>query len=94
MRYTFDPNKDALNIAKHGISLSAGPLVFFDARHIIRQSPPSPEWGEERWVAIGTIHGVVYAVVYTNRTDERRLISIRKARRNERQRYDSGNRGV
>jgi uncharacterized DUF497 family protein len=28
MQFTFDPRKDAANIAKHGLSLSDAPLVF------------------------------------------------------------------
>ena len=28
MRFTFDPNKDTANIAKHGLSLADAPVVF------------------------------------------------------------------
>jgi len=28
MRFTFDPNKDAANIVKHGLSLADAPLVY------------------------------------------------------------------
>jgi uncharacterized DUF497 family protein len=41
--------------------------------------------GEERWVAIGALPwGTVFAIVYTMRGENRRIIWVRPARRNER----------
>jgi hypothetical protein len=43
--------------------------------------------GEERVVAIGSIEGVEIVVVYVTRGQRRRIISARRAHRNERQDY-------
>ena len=40
-------------------------------------------YGEPRYIALGMLHGVVVPVVYTERRDEVRLSSIRKALKHE-----------
>ena len=45
MRFAFDSNKDASNLAKHGLSLSDAPLVF-NARN--KLTLESPQGGEDR----------------------------------------------
>jgi hypothetical protein len=84
-RISFDPAKDALNIAKHGLPLSlaadlewASALVWRDLRR---------DYGEVRMVAIGYIGLRLYQVVFVDRADERRLISLRKANVRETRRY-------
>ncbi len=84
--FEWDAAKNALNLAKHGISFEeiqdifAGPiLVAEDSRR---------EYGEVRKLAIGSLAGrIVIVVVYTERAGKIRLISARKANRGERREY-------
>ncbi|HQY09926.1 MAG TPA: BrnT family toxin [Burkholderiaceae bacterium] len=87
MRFTFDPNKDAAHIAKHGLSLADAPLVF-DAPH--RLTLESPRSDERRWmdVALVEVAGLVLVLVYVLRElDEVRAISLRRASKQERKLY-------
>ncbi len=45
------------------------------------------DYGERRLVSIGEIDGEVFAIVYTWRGANRRIISARRARRRERDAY-------
>ena len=47
----------------------------------------SPRMNEERWLAIGVVDGIEIAVVYTIRNGCRRIITVRRARTNERRDY-------
>jgi uncharacterized protein len=86
MRFECDPKKDQENRGKHGFSLSAGRVVFEDP-NILDEFDDRDFDGEERWVAIGWVGPVLAYVVYTDRGDVRRLISVRKATADEQARY-------
>lgn len=66
----FDPAKDAINRAKHGISLAR--WVDLRVRSIIRDS--RFDYGEDRFRAYGYIDGLAYCLVFTYR-DRLRPIS-------------------
>jgi uncharacterized DUF497 family protein len=80
----FDPVKDALNRARHGIGLGdfagfdADPLVTVDARR---------DYGEVRYRAVGRIEGRGYCPVFTYRGPRMRLISLRAAHEQEMRRH-------
>ena len=85
MRLEFDPEKDAGNQAKHGVSLSlAGELdweaalVWIDERF---------EYGELRMIALAPETKVLYYVAFVDRGDVRRVISVRRANRREVKHY-------
>ncbi len=87
MQFTFDPDKDAANIEKHGLSLADAPLVF-DA--LDKLTLESPKAGEARLmdVALVEVAGVVLVLVYVKReTNEVRAISLRRASKQERTLY-------
>ena len=89
MRFTFDPDKDATNITKHGLSLSDAELVFDAPDKLTLQSFRG---GEARLmdVALVEIAGVVLVLVYVMRTSkEVRAISLRRASKQERKLYAS-----
>lgn len=58
---------------------------FFDGRPIL--SAPSPRGVEERWVSIGELDGEMIAIVWTLRGAATRIITMRKARDEEKRRY-------
>ena len=77
MNITWDPAKNRENQRKHGINFDDAKTVFQDPDRI--EVLDDRDYGEERWVAIGTIGEIVALVVYTERNGGIRLISARKA---------------
>lgn len=75
---TFDPAKDAANIAKHGVSLAlAAEMVIEEAVVLIDDRK---NYGETRYNAYGPIRGKLYALTFTLRGANVRAISLRRAR--------------
>lgn len=86
MRYTWDKAKNAANIAKHHVDFAEA-AEFFDGRVIVR-ADSRRNYGEKRFIAIGEIQGIVFSLVYTDRSsDERRIISLRRANQKERRTF-------
>lgn len=77
----FDDEKDAANIAKHGISLRAAG-VLLSRPHLIDLDDRFA-YGEERWKATGEIAGRLFVCIYAERGDVYRIISLRSATRRE-----------
>jgi uncharacterized DUF497 family protein len=85
VRFEFDPNKDRLNIGKHGLSLSLAEsldweaaLLWVDERH---------DYGEIRVLSLAPSTNILYYVAFVDRADTRRIISLRRANRREVKRY-------
>lgn len=85
MAVEFDPGKDAANIAKHGVSLSAACEMALDDAVIVADT--RFDYGEERFNAYGLIRGALHAMTFTLRGDDIRVISLRRARPKEVKRY-------
>ena len=83
-QFEWDPIKNRMNITKHGISffkaakIFDGPLLEEDTRQ---------DYGETRIIALGRSEGRILYVVYTRRNSVIRIISARKANRDERAEY-------
>ena len=60
MRFTWDEQKNAANLAKHGVSFERATPVFDDPRAV---SLPDDFELEERWLTIGLVNGVLVLVV-------------------------------
>lgn len=88
MIFEWDEDKARSNLEKHGISFVAALAVFGDPRRIERLDLRR-HYGEDRVQLIGRSKGRVLFVVYTRRGDVIRLISARRANRNERQAYET-----
>ncbi len=87
MKLTYDPNKDAANIAKHGLSL-ADALLVFDAPDKLTLTSPKGDEARLMDVAMVAVAGVVLVLVYVMREpDELRAISLRRASKQERMLY-------
>lgn len=80
MKFTWDENKNQLNIRKHGISFYDAAYVFSDPFAL---SIPDDEHSEteERWLLLGkSLNEQMLLVVHTFRYDDIiRIISARKA---------------
>jgi uncharacterized DUF497 family protein len=82
---TFDPDKDAANIAKHGVSLAlASEIDILAVREDDRR-----DYGETRYIAFGLINGERYCLVFADRAGTVRAISLRRAHTKEFNRYVS-----
>jgi len=85
-RFEWDENKNRQNIRKHGFDFADAEEMFCG---ILLFSPDVREdYGESRWVGIGTTRGRTAVVVFTERGPETiRIISLRKATRRESKQY-------
>jgi uncharacterized DUF497 family protein len=79
----FDPAKEAINFAKHGISLAR--WVDLDVLAIVRDD--RFDYGEPRFRAYGLLDGEPHCLVFTTRDRTSRPISLRRAHTKEFKRY-------
>jgi uncharacterized DUF497 family protein len=87
MRITFDHTKDAANLIKHGCSLSDASLIEWET---LWAKPDSRrDYGEPRQIGFAYLGLRLYCVIFTDRGDERRIISLRKANNREIKHYAS-----
>jgi uncharacterized protein len=86
VEFEWDPAKDVTNTKKHGIGFEDARRVFDDPQLLIEESSGG-DYGELRRLAIGRFGSFVITVVFTDRFERRRIISARRARRDERERY-------
>ena len=82
LEFEWDSAKAASNLRKHGISFPYATRVFLDPDRQERLDTEE-EYGEERWLVLGRVDDFVLVVVYTIRGSNIRLISARKAHRND-----------
>lgn len=85
----FDPDKDAINHDRHGLSLIFGDTVMEDPDHLILPSI-RPQDGEDRFKAVGLVEGKLYTAVFTWRGDRPRFISVRRSNQGEKRVYRAG----
>lgn len=86
MEVEWNNAKAASNLAKHGIDFMDAKNIFLDPSRVEREDPRP--YAEIRIQVIGLVNDVVLLVVYTEREGRYRIISARRASRDERRRYD------
>ena len=84
MNFEWDERKRRSNLEKHGLDFIDVSAVFEDP-HVVVPSVHKSE--EERFLAIGLLEGRYVTVVYTVRAEAMRIISFRRARHEEREKY-------
>lgn len=87
MDVEFDPAKDAINIAKHGVSLAFGAELFEDPDVLILPSIRQVD-REDRFKAIGLIDGKLWTAVHVVRGGAIRFLSVRRSNDGEQRSYD------
>ncbi|MFC0407893.1 BrnT family toxin [Roseomonas elaeocarpi] len=85
MPITFDPAKDAKNLAVHKVSLAFGALVLADAVGVVEDERQN--YGETRMKAFAEVGGLWWACVFTVRGDETRIISVHRVKEREARRW-------
>lgn len=81
--FDWDAEKRRINVAKHGLDFTRA-IKIFSGITVERLSVKS---NEVRFRATGYCEGIPLTVIYTWRGNKRRIISARRAKRNERQEY-------
>ena len=90
MLITWDPNKAAANLDKHGVDFRDAATVFTDPLSATFPSEDHSE-RESRFLTIGeSTKGELLVVAHTEEDDIIRMISARGATRQERRFYEKG----
>jgi uncharacterized protein len=91
MEFGWNPEKAAINWRKHNISFQEATTVFDDSLSVTFPDPDH-SIGENRYVIIGISRsGQLLVVSHTDRENYTRIISARRASRQERRFYEEGN---
>jgi uncharacterized DUF497 family protein len=91
MRFAWDEVKAAENLRKHGVSFEEGSTVFADANARLKPDPDHSQ-EEDRFILLGfsaKLRVLVVCHAYRENDKVIRIISARKATRNERKQYES-----
>ncbi len=86
MQFEWDEGKNERNLAKHGLSFAGAALVFLDLDRI-EMIDNRKDYKEIRYITIGSVNNIIIYVVYTIRGKHYRLISARRANKDERETY-------
>ena len=88
MTFEWDERKNKTNFQIHGIAFENVPPLFESDNLLLIDYDDREDYGEDRWIGIGLLRNHVVVIVFTELDlDTIRLISARKANRNERKRY-------
>jgi uncharacterized protein len=85
MRFEFDPAKSKVNAGKHGIDFVAAQELWDDVN---RGVLPADSRVEPRHLLLAQLSGKIWVAVFTERDENIRLISVRRARKSEQVVYE------
>lgn len=87
MRFQWDDEKNEQNVRKHGFDFTDAWEVFQNP--LIARIDSRVDYGEDRWQGIGALQGSTVVIVFAERDpDIVRIISLRKANKNEKKQYE------
>ena len=82
--FEWDESKRQANLEKHGLDFS-GAALLFDGRPVI--DLPARSEGELRTISVALVNDTFVTLVWTLRGSNRRIISFRRSRHEERRAY-------
>ena len=86
--FEWDPVKAEANVRKHGVTFDEASTVFGDPLNLL-MADPDHSLDEERYLLLGMSNRRRFLVVtFAERPPRTRLISARRAARQERRRYE------
>ncbi len=88
VEFEWDNDKAARNLRKHGVSFVQATLAFRDPL-AIEWLDDRAEYGEDRIVLVGNSEGQLLTIAYAERADRIRMISARRATKDEQEYYYS-----
>ncbi|MBI2718140.1 MAG: BrnT family toxin [Rhizobiales bacterium] len=83
MEFEWDEAKSERTRLERGFGFDAAVSIFEGP--VLEWEDRRQDWGETRILAVGSVGKDVLAVIYTDRSSRRRIISARKARKKERE---------
>jgi uncharacterized DUF497 family protein len=89
--FEWDPAKALANVRKDKVPFLMACEIFKDENRTEHPDDSNEQDDEERWILLGRVEGKVLVVVYTMRGVLIRLISARRATRDEDRIYWTGN---
>ena len=90
LTFEWDKRKAASNLRKHAVTFEEATTVFGDPLSLTVADPLSDR-GEHRFVIIGQAHQFrLLVVIHTERGDNIRILSARRATRREKTAYEEG----
>jgi hypothetical protein len=84
--FEFDPRKSAANLAKHGIDFIESQEIWMDPARLEIDARTADE---PRTLVVGRARGVLWSAIVTMRGPRTRIISVRRARADERSLYEA-----
>ena len=84
MKIEWDAAKRRRVLSERGLDFAEA-AAFFDGRPLL--TVPSPRGDEERWLSIGELQGRMITVVWLWRQSAIRIVTMRRARHAEAERY-------
>jgi uncharacterized DUF497 family protein len=91
LSFEWDGSKAKSNLAKHGVSFEEASTVFSDPLSLTIPDPAHSQ-AEHRSIVLGQSHQrKLLVVLFTERRDNIRVISARRASRRERKSYEESN---
>jgi uncharacterized protein len=85
--FTWDEAKRLANLRKHGIDFRDAPKIF--RGFTLTAEDDRESYGEKRFLSLGLLEEQVVSVAHTERGEDIRIISIRKATKYEARVYFS-----
>jgi len=86
MVFEYDPRKSTINKQKHGIDFEEAQSMWLDYKRVEINARTT---GEQRKVLIAQLNDDICSAIFTLRNNAIRIISVRKARKNEKEIYFS-----
>jgi len=87
MRFEWDEEKNQANIQEHGLDFADASEMF--TAPMLTGLDDREDDGEDRWIGLGMLLSRIVVVVFTEHDkDAIRIISLRKALKHERDRYE------
>ena len=88
--FEWNERKRESTLEKHGIDF-LDTIRIFDGRPAVHALSDHPD--EERWITTSKLSGQMISVVHTFRGDRIRIITARRARKNEQREYHENHHG-
>ena len=85
MKFEWDEGKRQTNLRNHKLDFADAEIVFSGITFTFEDD--RFEYGEDRFITLGLLREIVVVIAHTERNDIVRVISMRKATKNEQRLY-------
>jgi len=86
LEFEYDPEKSKINEANHGIDFNDARRLWLDGKGLVVSARSVTE---PREAVIAELDGTLWTAIYTLRGESIRIISVRRSRDEERERYNN-----